>query len=175
MDDSKDFAFFIQTIQAKQPKLTVAIADACNNFVNDWKIERLLELQSVHLSGPSSQYFISNQAINLAPLIEKDERSNIYCQLFIYQSGTIVISSCSPGEIALKHTTNGGFFTQNFLRSLRGLIKASSVFEAIDYHKECMWTILLQTTQFNLEKSIKVFSKQDSCVKQTIQYELSLR
>jgi hypothetical protein len=128
-----DFLDLCQFLKRKKPRLLVAMADCCNNFIDleEEEESRLLE-----------------RAIRLG------DRKKNYQKLFLHHRGTIIVSSSIPGQTSVG-SDRGGLFTRTFLKELNEFVTLST--------SEVEWDKLLrsvgkkvsaaypQTPQFELQ------------------------
>lgn len=94
-----DFQLLTDIIQAKRPKLMIAVADCCNNVLPDAYAPTLIK------------------DISQALGYRKPTVKTNYEKLFLYTSGTVIASSSMPGEYSWA-SKNGGLFTLALFDSL---------------------------------------------------------
>jgi hypothetical protein len=100
-----------EILQEKNPKLLISMFSCCNSYVEDWyKPNRVTR---------SLRFALSN-----AELVKKN-----YKHLFRETSGTIMMSSSTPGKYSLAYERFGEIFLSAFLDTLR----TSSQNETLDW------------------------------------------
>lgn len=98
-----DYADIFQSILEKNPRFFIAIADCCNNVINEkYAPPEFMQARFFHL-------------FNL------DAVEN-YRRLFLYSSGFVIASSASPGQYAWGGKS-GGLFTVAFFNSIEAEAK----------------------------------------------------
>lgn len=87
-----------KTLEQKQPRFLIAIADTCN-----------------FLPGTRARIWL-----------KRTEKPSAYQQLFLNYQGSIVASSSIPDQDSFGVKDSGGFFTQAFLKSLNEALGSST-------------------------------------------------
>jgi hypothetical protein len=171
--ESSDFGSFIDIMKNKHPKLLLAWADSCNsiseipeNYYEDDKQEELPEgytfemiVDQIAKKGPSLRYTCPPDE-EYKNTIENNILDN-YKSLFLMKCGSIVMSSSSPGQSALREVY-GGIFTATFLETLRKTMNPM-------YKKELSWLSIIEETITVTEK----LAKEKNHI-QVAQYEIDL-
>lgn len=134
-----DFDLIVKIMEEKKPRLIISIADCCNNIIPDESAPTTISKREFYL-GVSMNFVKRN-----------------YEELFLNQSGSIIMSSSRPGELSWG-TRYGGLFTLTFFKSLNKELLSS---QSPD------WTVLLDRA------SIQIAKKQS--LNQTPQYEVNLK
>lgn len=155
-----DFGLFVAKAKEKNPKFLFAMAESCNNYcdlppdfpetdLDDEPLTKELALKYILKRGPFTHEVIDNVAEHIADTTEKEEIEK-YRKLFLETSGSIVISTSSPGQFSRRdHLLTGGVFTANFLRTLRQNIGMLDNW----LNKDVSWlTILEQAKQKTVEQ-----------------------
>lgn len=93
-DQFLDFDQVTQTLENKNPRLLISIADACNNFIDE------------------SSNTPTRQVIKTTP------KADNYRQLFLNYRGKIKASAAKHGQFAAGSSSEGGKYTNAFLNSL---------------------------------------------------------
>jgi len=182
-----DFGMFIEKLQMKNPRLLLAIADSCNSYrgeelpsasdsdkekieMSKSALEQLLAMEKY--KGPSFSYALSHAEMDPVFFNVEDEVVEAYRKLFLEHSGSILISSSSPGEDALRDGfVSGGIFTRRYLESLRTLTCQTFVINKT----EVSWPKLLEETQTRMKTDCeKNYSYLEGFLLPTPQYELHL-
>lgn len=95
-----DLGDVLSLIRSKQPRLTVVIADCCNNVV-----------YLPDLLAPIRPFAMKRKMVLFNP----------YHDLFVNQKGEVIIAAARPGDVGLA-TNTGGIFTSSFLESMESLL-----------------------------------------------------
>jgi|GEM_PF-1199292 len=94
----------VETLQPKNPRLLVVLADCCNNY-------------------PSQAGYPFHQ-----PTIrDSSQYAQAFQQLFVDFQGTVLASGCEPGQFSLGGQGQGGLFTNTFMDSFYSLAGTQSV------------------------------------------------
>lgn len=179
IDGSYDFNLLNEILKSKQPRLILSIAESCNGY-------------TVDLSDGVDEFDDSDDAdeedsINYLHLIEKpkavkespelletlsesmdEDIIEKYQTLFLKQSGSIIISTSSPGETSSKHPLLGGLFTLAFLDCLEH-------WRALDVPLVSWEQLINEATSKMDEYNALFWDKHHHNHKQTPQYELELQ
>lgn len=123
LDQQKiDFSFFNDMLREKNPRLFLSIADSCNNIV----VARSVGNQSgnhpsLAIEEEESRQLFTNTPSFTSFLVEStsDELLAKYKRLFLDHSGSIIISTSSPGQFSIKHCLTGGVFTAQLIETFR--------------------------------------------------------
>lgn len=91
--ESVNFGEVIDTLKSQDPRLLIALADCCNNYIEEAPERRL----KVNNSEPLSE---------------------AYEKLFVYARGYVLACGTRPGGYSFSTEHEGGVFTSNFLRKL---------------------------------------------------------
>jgi hypothetical protein len=113
-----DFSLIVEQLVKKKPRFILAIADACNNVIDDLGMMTYKEMTK----GSS----------NNNPLLSKN-----YKKLFLTSSGLIMASAAVPGDYAYA-LEKGGLFTQAFFASLH---------TEVSFNGQADWDVLMQIAQ----------------------------
>lgn len=121
-----DFNFINDQLKEKSPRLLLSIADSCNNIVRDEEgndQHKLLDL--IENQEPEKIPRLTNTAsfTDLAIHHASEESLDKYRTLFLENSGTVLISTSSPGQFSIKHCLTGGIFTGQLIENLRRIKK----------------------------------------------------
>ncbi|MFN0064712.1 MAG: caspase family protein [Chlamydiales bacterium] len=121
-----DFQKVNDLILAKRPRFFLALAESCNTFrekdntflADEEDINGENEAIS-YLPSPSyNKIFFSDIEMNLYNGCTEEDEIDLYHKLFCCEKGSVIVSSSSPGETAIKYPIIGGIFTIKFLESL---------------------------------------------------------
>lgn len=161
-----DFESFVNIVKNKKPKLLIALADSCN-IVAKPKKENIQDnnalqefLDQVEQKGPTTNYFLKKITDTSLMAFTEDEVIENYRKLFTETTGSIIISSASPGQPAQRNfLVTGGVYTLNFLEAFRKLVD----------EEETSWEEILELSSYNLQQKLEVFH-----LEQTPQFELDL-
>lgn len=106
-------------ISAKNPRFFLSMVDCCNNYMT-W---------APAVNNLQKQAFPTTAAMTEA-----------YSKLFAQSSGTLFISSATPGEYSYCNVT-GGFYTLSFTKALKS---------ELNYGDQATWENLLNTAMTNM-------------------------
>lgn len=118
-----DFYQVTQSIVEKKPRLLIAIADCCNNILNEEYAPPLLKKSGLALRAQSKNYTKIN-----------------YQHLFLKKKGVILVSSSEPGEFSWA-TKSGGLYTLAFFEALNKEVNASHLPE---------WSVILDNASLKV-------------------------
>lgn len=93
-----DFQWVIDTINAKNPRMLLAISDSCNNFID-----------------------MPQAGINSRAMLEDSDEA--WRKLFVEFSGRIYASGSTVGQMSFGQDAVGGAFTSRFLSIVRAEVK----------------------------------------------------
>lgn len=96
-----DFGLVNKILKKKKPRFLLSMADSCNNYVNS----AIPEYESPKIATTNST--------------ETELVTNHYRSLFLDYSGSVLVSSSSPGEYSSAYPTLGGIWTLEFLRMMK--------------------------------------------------------
>lgn len=130
-----DFGLFIEHLQKKQPRLFIALTEACNEYLLDedfnWDDdeddedeitdpEQLRQIyETIVRRGPMTKVVLDRNVDHFRDMLEEDDKE-VYMKLFLEPTGSILISGSKPGETSLRDPyVTGGLLTQELLRALR--------------------------------------------------------
>jgi hypothetical protein len=125
-----DYGLFVERVKEKNPRLLFVMAEACNGYRGGPDIPKSDHDAStsddqefikkyIYRKGPFKKEFIEDVAEFVGDTTEKEECDK-YKKLFLGSSGSIVISTSSPGELSRRdYLLTGGVFSSSFLRSFR--------------------------------------------------------
>lgn len=97
-----DLSDIIAVLGVKQQRLTLILADCCNNCIPDWAVPPFCRMQI--------PYFF-----------RRGYESRNYRHLFLEQQGMVVATASKPGQYAWIDLYFGGFFTTSFLYNLKAV------------------------------------------------------
>lgn len=118
-----DFYQIIQIINQKNPRLLIAIADCCNNVMEENYAPSVLKNGNLALRTNRKDYTKHN-----------------YQTLFLKQAGTIIVSSSEPGEYSWA-TKSGGLYTLALFESLNKEVMTTPVAD---------WRIILDNASLKI-------------------------
>ncbi|MFZ5628670.1 MAG: caspase family protein [Spirochaetota bacterium] len=95
-----DFQWVIDTINAKNPRMLLAISDSCNNYID-----------------------MPQAGINSRAMLEDSDEA--WRKLFVEYSGRIYASGSTVGQMSFGQDAVGGAFTSRFLSIVRSEVKKS--------------------------------------------------
>ncbi|MBA2368695.1 MAG: caspase family protein [Candidatus Protochlamydia sp.] len=166
--DKIDFSFINHLLKEKKPRLLLSIADSCNNIVRGnagkdrHKLVDLIEGQTAEeIPTVSNTDSFRELAIHHATeeLLEK------YRSLFLEQSGTLLISTSSPGQFSIKHCLTGGIFTGQLIENLR----------KIQRNKTTSWeSLLIEASRATRQKVEQIRKEMKLDAGQVPQFEINL-
>ncbi|RZL50563.1 MAG: hypothetical protein EOP00_03740 [Pedobacter sp.] len=165
---------FENDLQNPYPQMDMRLStkqDAATNTVNVTEVYAKLKTQSAHLKliltdccntflGGPKIFGKSNPAMARSNI--QWSKSNIE-NLFLRQTGVVVASAASIGEIARCNSEYGGFFTFNFLKSLD---KSLSVFGT----DQTWGNIISETKETVLDMSLRTDCEAKVCTQTAISY-----
>lgn len=102
-------------MKAKGARLVITMGDCCNEIVK--------------FTSAKKKGFVI-----VKPEDEKTQKKNFYKRLFVETKGDILISGCERGQCAYSSEMEGGFYTNNFIKSLN---------YALNYSRNISWEELL--------------------------------
>lgn len=187
---SLDFDALNELLKNKNPRLLISIAESCNSIIEDVgnedenpdsddkedeeseeDRENALELMRLHFAqqiGPTLEYRLdqNNKAIQRLKGMIDDEDLDYYRTLYTDASGSVLISSSSPGESALQ-----GIFTPLFIEKLE-----FGYWHAIYPSASQQWLWILERTSKAVQEEFQYrgYGEYVSQETQTIQYEIQL-
>ncbi len=94
-----DFSHIITTLQNKNPRFLLALADCCNNIIPEKFAPPLMDRYKCFMS------------------VQNSDIAEYYNTLFLQTKGSILLISASPGELSWASKT-GGLFTKALFYSL---------------------------------------------------------
>lgn len=94
-------------VMAKNPRLILSLADACNNRIPDSWAPSLVKKRAM-------------------PFYNQEAMKRNYCKLFLESSGTIMMSGASPGYYSYCDDRNGGHYTCYFISYLMAQVRDGS-------------------------------------------------
>lgn len=124
-----DFQKLNELILEKKPRFFLSMAESCNTYreTDDVFLDEdegdinYGNEESCSLPSPShNKMILSELERNLYNGFTEEDEIDLYRKLFCADKGTVIISSSSPGEAAIKYPIIGGIFTIKFLESLHG-------------------------------------------------------
>lgn len=128
-----DFQKVNELILAKKPRFLLAMAESCNTYreMNNKSPEEDDDDEDIdedisdenkeicYLPSPShNKMILSDLENSLYNGFTEEDEIALYRKLFCSSKGSVIISSSSPGESAIKYPIIGGIFTIKFLESL---------------------------------------------------------
>lgn len=146
-----DFQKVNELILAKKPRFFLAMAESCNTYreTDNASLEEDEEDISdeheeiCYLPSPShNKMILSDLESNLYNGFTEEDEIDLYRKLFCSYKGSVIISSSSPGEAAIKYPIIGGIFTIKFLESLHQFLFVKSYLDK-DF-KGNDWELILQ-------------------------------
>jgi hypothetical protein len=96
-----DFQWVIDTIDAKKPRMVIAISDSCNNYID-----------------------LPQAGINSRAMLEDQDEA--WRKLFVEFSGRIYASGSIVGQFSFGQDATGGAFTSRFLSIVRAEVKSTT-------------------------------------------------
>ncbi len=99
LDAGIDLLDVVKIVEKKNPRLLIAVADCCNNFLPIRKAPPVIRLPGHAL------------------MVRVPGVKNNFTQLFLHTRGKIIVSSSTPGQVS-SGTSYGGVYTYYFLNSL---------------------------------------------------------
>ncbi len=96
-----DFQWVVDTIDAKKPRMVLAISDSCNNYID-----------------------LPQAGINSRAMLEDQDAA--WKKLFLEFSGRIYASGSIVGQFSFGQDATGGAFTSRFLSIVRAEVKSTS-------------------------------------------------
>lgn len=96
-----DFQWVVDTIDAKKPRMVLAISDSCNSYID-----------------------LPQAGINSRAMLEDQDAA--WKKLFLEFSGRIYASGSQPGQYSFGQDATGGAFTSRFLSIVRAEVKSTS-------------------------------------------------
>ncbi len=104
-EDFYPLAFVDKMLAEKKPKFRIIMADCCNSVLHGLSVKK-------ERSGPS--------------IIDGEKKAfDVYRNLFREPTGSVIVTSASPGEYALG-IKEGGLFSMSFLEELQKAVVAAS-------------------------------------------------
>lgn len=153
-----DFQKVNELILAKKPRFLLAMAESCNTYrgTDSMFLEEEMsgEIEEIcYLPTPShNQIILSDLESNFYNGFAEEEEVNLYRDLFCSNKGTVIISSSSPGEAAIKYPIIGGIFTIKFLESLHEFSLMKNYIKK-DY-KFNDWELILQIASIRTQEEL---------------------
>jgi hypothetical protein len=136
-----------QAIERKSPRLSIVLADCCNNLIGK------NELGSFDFFGAPNRNQYAHWSLE---------------RLFFRSSGSLMACSASPGEFAYCNPRNGGFFTQSLLEAIQSELLSPSQFNPNPWE-----SILASASQKTLHKTSSTACS--NCKQQTAKFNSSVR
>ncbi len=96
-----DFQWVIDTLDAKKPRMVLAISDSCNNYID-----------------------LPQAGLNSRAMLEDQDEA--WKKLFVEFSGRIYASGSIVGQMSFGQDAAGGAFTSRFLAIVRSEVKSTS-------------------------------------------------
>lgn len=158
--DYLDFQYVNELILAKKPRFLLSMAESCNTyretgsmFLEDEE-EMSDEIEEIYyLPTPShNQIILSDLENNLYNGFTEEEEVDIYRNLFCSNKGSVIISSSSPGEAAIKYPIIGGIFTIKFLQSLHEFSLMKNYIKKNDKFND--WELILQIASIRTQEEL---------------------
>ncbi len=122
LDQQKiDFNLFNDLLREKNPRLFLSIADSCNNIVTTRATGNPANHPALAAEEEENRQAFTNTSSFTSLLVKStsDELLAKYKRLFLDHSGSIIISTSSPGQFSIKHCLTGGVFTTQLIETFR--------------------------------------------------------
>lgn len=168
LDQQKiDFNLFNDLLREKNPRLFLSIADSCNNIVSDRVSSNQVNNQLYLGQEEEDRQVFTNTSSFTSLLVGSTSNELLakYKRLFLDHSGSIIISTSSPGQFSIKHCLTGGVFTTQLIETFRKKEPATAIH----------WNRLLSdVTRQTTHKVESLKTELDLAESQIPQFELNL-
>lgn len=146
-----DFQKVNELILAKKPHFFLSMAESCNTYRETDDVfleedEEDVNYEDAEISylpsPPHNKMILSDLERNLYNGFTEEDEIALYRKLFCSNKGSVIISSSSPGEAAIKYPIIGGIFTIKFLESLHQFLFVKNYLDKDSKSKD--WELILQ-------------------------------